>query len=209
MTKSELVILSECAEKNYIISDAWESTCSYSIHMNRDRLFRRSSLFTIRVIQGIHQYGKRYFEDLISAHDANTGNESLKLSVPSFSGSIRNLAAAIMTFSRKSLKKIFYSDPFSWVLLFKIEDSKDFLNNSYSSFNKLQPSKNKFWADPFVISRDDKYFIFVEEFIYAKNKGHISVLELNKEGKLLKTQKLIDKPYHMSYPFVFESEGVY
>lgn len=209
VTKSELVILSECAEKNYVISDAWESTCSYSIHMNRDRLFRRSSLFTIRVIQGIHQYGKRYFEDLISAHGINTGNDSLKLSVPSFPSSVRNLAAGIMIFSRKSLKKIFYSDPFSWVLLFKIKDSKDFLNNSYSSFNKLQPSKDKFWADPFVISRFDKYFIFVEEFIYAKNKGHISVLELDKEGKLLNIQKLIDKPYHMSYPFVFESEGAY
>ena len=119
------------------------------------------------------------------------------------------LSAAIMIFSRKSLKKVFYSDPFSWVLLFKIKDSKDFLNNSYSSFNKLQPSKDKFWADPFVISRADKYFVFVEEFIYAKNKGHISVLELDKEGKLLNVQKLIDKPYHMSYPFVFESEGGY
>jgi hypothetical protein len=114
-----------------------------------------------------------------------------------------------MIFSRKSLKKVFYSDPFSWVLLFKIKDSKDFLNNSYSSFNRLQPSKDKFWADPFVISRDDKYSIFVEEFIYAKNKGHISVLELDKAGTLLRVKKLIDKPYHMSYPFVFESEGAY
>ena len=62
VTKSELVILSECGEKNHIISYAWESTCSYSIHMNRDRLFRRSSLFTIRVLQGIHKYGKSYLE---------------------------------------------------------------------------------------------------------------------------------------------------
>ena len=52
VTKSELVILNECGEKNHVISDAWESTCSYSIHLNRDRLFRRSSLFTIRVITG-------------------------------------------------------------------------------------------------------------------------------------------------------------
>lgn len=209
VTKSELVILGECAKENYLISDAWESTCSYSIHMNRDRLFRRSSLFTIRVLLGIHQYGKSYLEDLIKAHDINDGNEGLRLAVPSFTSSVRNFAAAIMIFSRKSLKKVFYSDPFSWVLLFKIKDSKDFLDNSYSSFNKLQPSKDKFWADPFVISRDDRYFIFVEEFIYARNKGHISVLELDKEGRLLNVQKIIDKPYHMSYPFVFESGGTY
>ena len=209
VTKSELVIFNECGEKPHVISDAWESTCSYSIHMNRDRLFRRSSLFTVRILHGIHQFGKSYLEDLINTHDINSGDESRDLSVPSFICSVRNFSAAIMIFSRKSLKKVFYSDPFSWVLLFKIKDSKDFLNNSYSSFNRLQPSKDKFWADPFVISRDDKYSIFVEEFIYAKNKGHISVLELDKAGKLLRVKKLIDKPYHMSYPFVFESEGAY
>jgi hypothetical protein len=209
VTKSELVILNGCDEKAHVISDAWESTCSYSIHMNRDRLFWRSSLFTIRVLQGIHQYGKSYLEDIISLHDINSRNDSLKFSIPSFTCSVRNFAAAIMIFSRKSFKKVFYSDPFSWVLLFKIKESKDFLNNSYSTFNKLKPSKDKFWADPFVISRDDKYFVFVEEFIYAKNKGHISVLELDKGGKLITVKKLIDKPYHMSYPFVFESEGVY
>lgn len=209
VTKSELVILSECGEKNHVISNTWESTCSYSIHMNRDRLFRRSSFFTIRVLQGIHKYGKRFLEDLISMHEINPGDESLNLSVPSFTCSVKNFAAAILIFSRKSLKKVFYSDPFSWVLLFKIKENIDFLHNSYSTFNKLQPSKDKFWADPFVISRDDKYFVFVEEFIYAKNKGHISVLELDKEGKLLSVKKLIDKPYHMSYPFVFESEGGY
>ncbi len=209
VTKSELVIFNECGEKPHVISDAWESTCSYSIHMNRDRLFRRSSLFTVRILHGIHQFGKSYLDDLINTHDINSGDESRDLSVPSFICSVRNFSAAIMIFSRKSLKKVFYSDPFSWVLLFKIKDSKDFLNNSYSSFNRLQPSKDKFWADPFVISRDDKYSIFVEEFIYAKNKGHISVLELDKAGTLLRVKKLIDKPYHMSYPFVFESEGAY
>jgi hypothetical protein len=209
VTKSELVILSECGENNHVISLAWESTCSYSIHMNRDRLFRRSSLFTIRVLQGIYLYGKSYLEKIISAHEINSVTESQKLSVPSFTCSVRNFSSALMIFLRKSLKKVFYSDPFSWVLLFKIIDSKDFLNNSYSGFKKLRPSKDKFWADPLVISRNEKYFIFVEEFIYAKNKGHISVLELDNGGKLLDVKKLIDKPYHMSYPFVFESEGIY
>jgi hypothetical protein len=209
VTKSELVILSKCGTKNLIISNAWESTCSYSIHLNRDKLFRRSSLFTLRVIKGIHKHGKNHLEGLGKKHEKDICDETLKLTAPSFSSSVRNFAAALMILLSKSIKKIFFSDPFNWILLFKKDDTKDFINNSYSSFNKLHPSKDKFWADPFVISRDNKYFVFIEEFIYAKNKGHISVLELDKQGGLLSVHKLIDKPYHMSYPFVFESVDEY
>jgi hypothetical protein len=56
---------------------------------------------------------------------------------------------------------------------------------------------------------DDKYYVFVEEFVYKANKGHIAVLELDEKGQLLKTQKIIENPYHMSYPFVFQRDNTF
>jgi hypothetical protein len=207
VTGSELVILRDNGNENLLISNAWESTCSYSIHLNRDKLFQRASLFTIRLIQGINKYGKNYLTFLEKKYEKNILNECTGLPVPSFIPSVTNFAGAIVILIRKIYKKVFYSDPFSWILLYKKNDANDFLDYSYSSYNKLSPSKDKFWADPFVISKDDKYYIFVEEFIYKKTKGHISLLELDNNGELLNVRKLIEKPYHISYPFILELGG--
>lgn len=204
VTGSELVILSDHDNENILISNAWESTCSYSIHLTRDKLFQRASLFIIRLIQGINKHGKNYLTFLEKKYEKNILNESTGLPIPSFIPSVRYFAGAIMTLLRKIYKKVFYSDPFSWILLYKKNDVNDFLDYSYSSYKKLSPSKDKFWADPFVISKDDRYYIFVEEFIYKKNKGHISLLELDNKGEFLNVRKLIEKPYHISYPFILE-----
>ena len=209
ITRSELVILNEDGKKDQIIASADESTCAYSVSLNRDKLFRRASLFTVRVLRGIYQYDSRYLEGLKNKHKNEIRCKNVRMTAPSLNGSVRNFGAAISIILQKIFKKIFYSDPFSWILLFKIDDKNNFLEDSYGHFKKLQPSTDKFWADPFVISREGRYYIFVEEFIYRKNKGHISVLELDKKGKLLNVQKLIEKPYHMSYPFIFETGGEY
>jgi hypothetical protein len=58
-------------------------------------------------------------------------------------------------------------------------------------------------ADPFIIRRENNDFVFVEEFDYATNKGHISVIyDWNKPPV-----KIIDEPYHLSYPFLIEEDG--
>jgi len=46
----------------------------------------------------------------------------------------------------------------------------------------MEPPKGRFWADPFPIERDGKYFIFFEEFLYETMKAHISVIEMDSDG---------------------------
>jgi hypothetical protein len=59
------------------------------------------------------------------------------------------------------------------------------------------------WADPFPAKEKDKYFIFVEEVLYKNKKGHISVIELDQDGKYREPVKVLEKEYHLSYPFIF------
>jgi hypothetical protein len=69
------------------------------------------------------------------------------------------------------------------------------------------PSKDRFWADPHPVWVDGKYYIFVEEFSRRRNKGHISVIELDESGHWKKPAKVLEKSYHLSYPFVFKWSG--
>jgi hypothetical protein len=60
-----------------------------------------------------------------------------------------------------------------------------------------------------VVYDSGRYFIFLEEFIYAKQKAHIAVLEINQNGKASRQKRIIETPYHLSYPFVFKWQGTY
>lgn len=63
-----------------------------------------------------------------------------------------------------------------------------------------------FLADPFVVSRNGKDFCFVEDYDYRARRANIAVYELTDDGgKRLGT--VLDEPFHMSFPFVFEFQN--
>lgn len=68
-----------------------------------------------------------------------------------------------------------------------------------SNFTYLFPPKEKFWADPFVLKRDNKIYIFVEEMIFGSKPAHISCLVVEND-KIIEQQIVIKEPYHLSYP---------
>jgi hypothetical protein len=68
----------------------------------------------------------------------------------------------------------------------------------------LVPSIDRYWGDPFVLQRDECYYVFIEEKLYASGLGRIACLTLDKDGNLLTQQSVLERPYHLSYPFIFE-----
>jgi hypothetical protein len=73
--------------------------------------------------------------------------------------------------------------------------------------HRLVPPRDRDWADPFVIQRGGRRFIFFEEMPYQTGKGHISAIEILPNGEAGAARMVLDRPYHLSYPFVFEWNG--
>ena len=69
--------------------------------------------------------------------------------------------------------------------------------------------KGCFYADPFVIEKDGINYIFLEAFDERLKKAHIVVLEADGSGMISEPKKVLEAPYHLSYPFVFAHEGNY
>jgi hypothetical protein len=95
-----------------------------------------------------------------------------------------------------------------WSLGYKLDET---VGDSLGifQFNRMRPPKDRFWADPFPVKFKDRYFIFIEEFLYSCNKGHISVIEMDTDGRWRKPEKVLERDYHISYPGVFLWEGNY
>jgi len=111
-------------------------------------------------------------------------------------------------FSLNSLRKKFINSLYfhQWSLMMYISD--DFSTN-FSIFKKIIPPKDRFWADPFIVYKNEKYYVFFEELIYSEKIGHISLIEIDKNGNHSKPEKILDLPFHLSYPFIFEFEKNY
>lgn len=74
---------------------------------------------------------------------------------------------------------------------------------SQKDLKRLRPSHGGFWADPFVISQDDRVYIFFEEMPENAMRGHICALELFADGSEGEPVCVLRREHHLSYPFLF------
>lgn len=74
---------------------------------------------------------------------------------------------------------------------------------------ELIPNSWRSWAaDPFVVEYQNTVYVFAELFDYLKRRGSIGYTCLE-NGKWRPWKVVIDEPFHMSYPNVFERDGKY
>ena len=95
-----------------------------------------------------------------------------------------------------------------WGLAYRFRESVEDVFG-INGFTTMTPPKDRFWADPFPVKYQDRFFIFFEEFLYSTKKGHISVIRMDANGRWQKPEKVLERDYHLSYPCVFQWEGVY
>ena len=88
---------------------------------------------------------------------------------------------------------------------------------AYSSENESAPTWNNFkpikfpadrdWADPFLWVHEGKHYLFIEEKPYSTNIGRIVCITLDENMKVTSRQVVLERPYHLSYPFLFDYKG--
>ena len=119
----------------------------------------------------------------------------------------RNLGSIFLDkFSQKFLRKE------QWVLLLKFLDQRDDSSElplSFAEYLEISPPADCFWADPFVITEDNRHYVFFEELPFATEQGHLSCMEVFRDGSHTKPKVILKKPYHLSYPNVFAFQSNY
>jgi hypothetical protein len=80
------------------------------------------------------------------------------------------------------------------------------LDTKTGDFGLLGDDGHRFYADPFPMRHNGRDFLFVEEFPVTTQRGCISVSTF--EGAKFTTPRpVLEEPWHLSYPFVFEHAG--
>lgn len=94
-----------------------------------------------------------------------------------------------------------------WFISYRLTGAQNTPVDGFDEFTPLYPPQDRFWADPFVAEFRGKHYLFFEELVYDVGKGRICVLEIDHNGNPTQPKVVLEEPYHLSYPFVFEWEG--
>jgi hypothetical protein len=117
---------------------------------------------------------------------------------------LKALVELLGTIIKRIYQKIFWIE--QWYLLLNIEEN---FSRSFSQYKRIIPPLDRYWADPHIVQKNNRYYVFVEEFLYSWRKGRISVIEVDELGNHKDSVPVLEKDYHLSYPFIFKHEDKY
>ena len=195
-----LQILSEDLDNGQVLSRSYSSTKPFSYIENMNHYFWKSPLLMTRKLAQLHTLGAETFFDKVQSDNKGLSFYSERLYTAPTNSELFKLT---LTKVKEKIKHIIESEIYfdQWILMF---DFKSKFSSSLWRYKKIIPPKDRFWADPHVMYRDNKYYIFLEEYLYSTDKGHISLLVMDEKGNYEQPEVILDTPYHLSYPFIFE-----
>ncbi|MEW6239960.1 MAG: glucosamine inositolphosphorylceramide transferase family protein [Chloroflexota bacterium] len=89
-----------------------------------------------------------------------------------------------------------------WIVL--AAQSQGGLAPDWGALRPLVPPRDRYWADPMPVERNGQTCMFIEEFMKDTRRGRIACLTLDAQGQVVSNQTILERPYHLSYPFIFE-----
>lgn len=202
-TGSVLQILTEDLDNGHVLYRSWSCTYPFSLQDNRSNYYWKTLSFIPRKLRELHRDGPDRFFERVAEENRHPEMYSRRLyTKPTATEFARLTLAKVWDKLRGLIERQFYFE--QWVLLFSLRDR---FSSSLWRYEKILPPRDRFWADPHVIQRDGRYYVYIEEYLYATQRGHISLIEMDEEGNWTQPVAVLERPYHLSYPFVFEYEG--
>lgn len=196
-------VLSEELDGGKTLARIWCSTNRYSFGRTRAELYWNCIQMLPRLIVRLDKEG---FDSLQQSSETNS-MQFYDRRLYRTPGNTEGAIASLRIFARvgaKMARKTVSKE--QWRLLYTLEE--DLGKTAIYRYKQLVPPKDRFWADPFVVKRDGHFHVFVEEFMYATNRGHISVITLDEKGNVVgEAKEVVREDYHLSYPFIFEHDN--
>ena len=176
--------------KEHLIYQSVSPTLSrFSVRLNNNTCYWKSAAFVARALDDLY-------------HDRNldqTTHIDYSPAKPPGNAAMSNMFLKLS--GRAAARAIEKLSSFEqWVLAYRIKPGE---------FQYLVPPPDRFWADPFPIKVDGRYYIFFEDYVNAAGRAHIAVVEVDQNGIVSGPTEVLKLDCHLSYPFVFEWQGDY
>jgi hypothetical protein len=168
----------------------WSRTYPLSVARNRRELLEKAAEFPLRALHELQRSGREWLEQC----------ELDRRQAP-VCASVLPVARRIV---ERGIQKAFSLD--TWSLAFRFGPSRA-VPADLKGYTRIPSPAGATWADPFALHRNGRYYVFFEEIPRGAAKGHISMLEVKADGSWSPPVRVLERDYHLSYPFLLEHEG--
>ncbi len=203
-----LQILSEDLDAGFKLYESFSEVHRFSVFRSKNAMYWKAKSFINRELEYLYENGwERFIEKNQKKFNSTPqfySNELFKK--PNTISTLKGVGTNFLNYIIGKFNRLFFIN--QWVLLYKFNDN-EIISQTFYRFNRILPPKDRFWADPFPLYHDEKYYIFFEEFVYSENKGKICFFQIDPSGYHTEPSVVVEKDYHLSYPFIFEDKGTY
>jgi hypothetical protein len=180
---------------------SWSRTYPFSAARNREQLLRKTAEFAFRALRELHRSGSGWLDQCRPVPNPGQARRDLSL-IPGISRIGARLAM-------RGVEKALNVE--QWFLAYRLRESRfgdaRAVPADLKGFTRLMPPKDRYWADPFVLERNGRHFVFFEELPFRTGRAHISMLEIDAQGRASEPVRVLERDYHLSYPFLAEHDG--
>ena len=192
-TGSILQVLSSDLDGGAVLSRGYTATNIFSPYLNYEAALMSSVPFLDDSLRAIYHTG-----ELTGIENPLPYYDGIIFRAPHNLTALKHSFIFVKRIISRLLEKALWFD--QWIILYgKIDE----LN--VRKFIQFVPEhSDRFWADPFLLTQDDRQYLFFEEQI-GSNPAHISIGQIV-GGRLIDVKPILVEEYHLSYPFIFRHE---
>lgn len=203
-----LQILTEELDPGYALCKAWFPTeLGISVHRAKFTPYWGASALIIQKLHELHQYGWEFVQQHQVPNPPYRGKTNI-YDIPT------NLQICKWFFPRLAKRAVLRNLRPAYQWRIALRSGHVPLHHSTSApsmegFEWLEAPRGHFYADPFLIQAQGKTWLFFEDFIHCVNRGVLACAEILPGNRMGAPHTILAEKYHLSYPCVFEHDGVF
>ena len=210
VTGAVLQVLSEELDAGLVLARSFSSTDALSVTANKRNYYWQAAPLLVSTLRELHARRDALLDETRAATTWSAYGE--RLFVAPGGGEMLRLMARL---ARRLLSRVWRAKTTQeqWILAYRASKSVPGAGNvpdgAPHRFKELVPPKDRFWADPIPAVADGRRYIFFEEYFFGTPHAHICVTEIDDRGNASPPRRVLERPYHLSYPFVFAWNGAW
>ena len=206
VTGSILQILTESLDGGHVIHRSFSATNFDSLYLSLNPMYWKTAEFAVRRLRDLHRHGGQFLQQLPEYNEPNSYRKKI-YRTPSAPVMLRFLLRGAPGRFGRRVRSLIQAERHQWFIAIRPRTGLRTILNDRKDFQPLLPPRNRFYADPFLIERNGKTYLFFEDFDFLKNRAAISYVEIGHDDQISAPRRILEKDYHLSYPFLFEQSG--
>lgn len=204
VTGSVLQVLTEDLDAGEVIYRSHSRTNPLSLSLNRNPHYWKTAAFVRRKLEDLCERGPAALEDdpcrqRYRAYDerlyTRPGNLAAVPLLARLGGRLVAAAACQAVFEERPLVAV------------SLSKQTAEMQTAFFRCTPLAAPPGSSLAEPFPVEHGGRFYVFVQEYRHAEQRGRISVVELDGQGRAGAPAPVLERPGHLGYPFVFAWRG--